>query len=120
MTMAARAIQISITHVAVGIALGSGLEAVMPPHSASASIAEIAFEAFVQVGLNGVLLSQVGTTLMADDPTYGLPFSLALFEAQPALRRRIDLLASVVKQRASQVVLKMMPRVEVAAPASLS
>jgi hypothetical protein len=118
--MAARAIQISTTHMAIGIALGSGLEAVMPPHSASASIAETVFEVFVQVGLNGVLLAQVGTTLMADDPTYGLPFSLALFEAQPALKTRIALLASVVKQRASQVVQKMMPPVEAAAPANLN
>jgi hypothetical protein len=118
--MAAQAIQMSITHTAIGIALGSGIEAVMPPHSASASISEIVFEVFVQMGLNGVALSQVGTVMMDADPTYGLPFSLALFEAQPALRKRIDLLASVVKQRVSQLALKMVSPVVAAAPSTPS
>lgn len=103
----ARAVQISVTHLAFGIAVGSTIEAFMPAHSASASDAMIAFEAFVQVALNGVLLSQVGAQLGADDPTFGLPFSLGLFEAQPGLKRRTELLAERVERKIHELVPKM-------------
>ena len=81
----------------------------MPPHSTSASISTLAFEAFVQVALNGVVLAQVGATLQDDDPTFGLPFSLALNEAQPGAAKRLAALAAAVKQQVSQVALKMAP-----------
>ena len=110
----ARAIQVSVTHVSVGIMAGSAIEALMPAYTASASSAALMFEAFVQVALNGVLLSQVGTQLTADDPTFGLPFSLGLFEAQPALQMRIASLAAVAKQQVSQVAQKMAPPAAVA------
>ena len=105
----ARAIQVSVTHVSIGIMAGSAIEALMPAYTASASSGALMFEAFVQVALNGVLLSQVGAQLTADDPTFGLPFSLGLFEAQPALRMRIETLAAVAKQQVSQAALKMVP-----------
>ena len=110
----ARAIQVSITHVSVGIVAGASIEALMPAYTASASSAALMLEAFVQVALNGVLLSLVGVQLTSDDPTFGLPFSLGLFEAQPALRQRIDTLAAVAKQQVSQVALKMVPPAAVA------
>ena len=74
------------------------------------------FEAFVQIALNGVLLAQMGGTLTSDDPTFGLPFSLGLFEAQPALRKRIETLAAVAKQQVSQGVQQMVPRAAEAEP----
>ena len=107
----ARAIQVSVTHVALGVMFGSALEALMPAYSASASNGALMFEAFVQVALNGVLLSQVGAQLTADDPTFGLPFSLGLFDAQPGLRKRIEGLAAVATQQVAQVAQKMAPPV---------
>ena len=106
----ASAIQTSIVHVALGIVSGSMVEYLLPPASASASAATLAFEAFVQVGLNGVLLASMGATLSADDTTYGIPFSMALFEAQPELGKRIKLLSDVVKRQAAQASQKMAPR----------
>jgi hypothetical protein len=107
---AAKAIQVSITHMSLGILMASTIEAFMPPFAASSSTATIVFEAFVQVGLNGVLLSQVAGQLTADDPTFGLPFALGLFEAQPGLCQRIVLLGGIAKRQVSQIALKMEPR----------
>jgi hypothetical protein len=76
------------------------------------------FEAFVQVALNGVLLSQVGATLTSDDPTFGLPFSLGLFEAQPGLRKRIEIVAAIAKEQVSQAAQKMAPSVSAVEPAN--
>lgn len=114
----ARAIQVSVTHVSFGILAGSGVEAIMPSYSSSASTAALMFEAFVQVALNGVLLSQVGAQLGDDDPTFGLPFSLGLFEAQPGLRKRIEILAAVANQQVSQVGQRMLPPVAAEAQAN--
>ena len=105
----ARAIQVSVTHVSIGIMAGSAIEALMPAYTASASSAALMFEAFVQIALNGVLLSQTGAMLTADDPTFGLPFSLGLFEAQPGLKQRLELLAGIAKQQVSQLAQKMVP-----------
>jgi hypothetical protein len=112
----AKAIQVSITYVSLGIMLGATLEAFMPPFAASSSTAAIVFEAFVQVGLNGVLLAQVGRLLTADDPTFGLPFSWGLFEAQPALCQRIVLLAGIARRQVFQIALKMEPLVPEVVP----
>ena len=110
----ARAIQVSVTHVSLGLLAGSSIEAVMPAYSASSSTATLMFEVFVQVALNGVLLSSVGAQLTSDDPTFGLPFSLGLFEAQPALTTRIDALAAIVRQQVAQAVQRMAPPAEAA------
>ena len=103
----ARAIQVSVTHISTGIILGATLEALMPAYSASASSGALMFEAFVQIALNGVMLSQVASQMSSDDPTFGLPFSLGLFEAQPGLKQRIRTLAAVATQQVSQAVQKM-------------
>lgn len=105
----ARAIQISVTHVSIGLISGASIEALMPKYAASSSTAALAFEAFVQVALNGVLLSSVGPQLTSEDPTFGLPFSLGLFEAQPGLKQRLELLAGIAKQQVSQLAQKMVP-----------
>lgn len=112
----ARAIQVSVSHLTVGIVAGSVIEALMPAYSASSSTGVLTFEAFVQVALNGVFLSQVGAQLTSDDPTFGLPFSLGLFEAQPGLLQRIALLAAVAKQKVGRFGQKMVPLVAEEAP----
>ena len=108
----ARAIQVSVTHAGVGVIAGAIIEALMPAYRASASNAELVFEAAVQVAVNGLLISQVGTALTSDDPTFGMPFSLGLFEAQRGLMQRLDLLASKVHEQVLQVV----PKTRAAAP----
>lgn len=108
----ARAIQVSVTHLSLGVIGGATIDALMPAYSASSSDAMLVFEAFVQVALSGVLLSQVGSQLNDDDPTFGLPFSLGLWRGQPGLLQRIDAVTSIVKQRVSQVSQKMAPLVE--------
>ena len=110
----ARAIQVSVTHVGVGILAGSVVEALMPAYRASASNAELVFEAAVQIAVNGVLISQVGTALTSDDPTFGLPFSLGLFEAQQGLLKRLALVASKVNEQ----VLQVLPKMQASAPAA--
>ena len=105
----ARAIQVSVTHTALGVLMGSVIETFMPAYSASSSAAMLTFEAFVQIALNGVILVQIGPQLMADDPTFGMPFSFALFQAQPSLTNRVELLADLAKKQVSQVAQKMAP-----------
>jgi hypothetical protein len=115
----ARAIQVSVTHLSVGVVTGSVIESLMPSYSASSSTGVLAFEAFVQIALNGVLVSQVGAQLAVDgDPTFGLPFSLGLFEAQPGLLARIAFLASVTRKQVAQLGQKMVPRAPEEAPAN--
>jgi len=94
-------IQTSITHTVVGICLGALIEAALPAFNEGASLTHQAFEALVQVGLNGAALASVRTLMAPDDPTYGIPFSMALFEAQPGLAQRIAGLAAAVRNEAT-------------------
>lgn len=105
----ARAIQVSISHVGLGIAVGSLIEGVLPSPNDGASLQQQLFEALVQVGLNGAALSVISSYLRNDDPTFGIPFSAALFEAQPALGVRIRSLAVVAKGQVSQAVQRTGP-----------
>ena len=100
----ARSIQVSVVHVGLGIAVGSLIEGLLPSATDGASIQTQVFETFVQVGLNGAALSLVATYLRNDDPTFGIPFSFALFQAQPGLSKRVDKLAAVAKLRVAQGV----------------
>ena len=118
MATAARAIQVSMVQVTIGIVVGSSIEAVMPSSSASSSTASLAFEALVQVALNAVLIGTLGSQLMVDDPTYGFLFSMSLFEAQPGLKERVSLLSSVAKLKVSQAGLQMGPHALEEAPAT--
>ena len=106
-----RAIQVSITHVALGIGVGSAIEALLPTPSDGASLRQQLFEALVQVGLNGAALSLLANVLRNDDPTFGIPFSMALFEAQPALGVRIHSLAAVAKGQVAQLAQQTGPLV---------
>ncbi len=107
----AQAIQVSITHVALGIAVGSVIEGLLPRLNDGASLQQQLFEALVQVGLNGAALSIVATSLRSNDPTFGIPFSMALFEAQPELGARIRSLAVVARDQVAQAVQRTGPLV---------
>lgn len=109
--MSGRAIQISVTHSVMGIVIGASIEALLPKFTADASLTNLAFETLVQVGVNGAALGVAAGTLQNDDPTYGIPFSWALFEAQPELALRIGALAGVVREQVRKGVLQMGPRV---------
>ncbi len=111
-SLTGRSIQVSITHVALGVAVGSAIEGVLPRHSDGCSHLQCVFEALVQVGLNGAALSVMSTVLRNDDPTFGIPFSMALFEAQPELSARIRSIAAVVKDQVARAVQKTEPLVQ--------
>lgn len=106
-----KAIQTSIVHVALGITIGTIIEAVLPDVASSASVSMQALEAAVQVALNGVMLASVGAILTDDDPTFGIPFSLALFEAQPGLLKRLAVLSRTARSQVDQVGQRMAPLV---------
>ena len=107
----AQSIQVSITHVVLGIAVGSLIEGVLPKLSEGTSLKQQLFEALVQAGLNGAALSLVGAYLRNGDPTFGIPFSMALLESQPELGVRIRSLAAVAKGQVSQAVQQTGPLV---------
>lgn len=107
----ARGIQVSITHVALGILVGSAIEGLLPTPNDGASLQQQIFEALVQVGLNGAALTLVPGVLRSDDPTFGIPFSMALFEAQPELLGRIRSLGVVAKGQVSRLVQQTGPLV---------
>ena len=91
--------------------LGALIESALPAFNEGAALTHQAFEALVQVGLNGAALASVRTLMAPDDPTFGIPFSMALFEAQPGLSKRIAGLASAVRHQATEVSQRMAPPV---------
>ena len=105
-----RSIQVSITHAVLGIAIGSAIEAMLPKFTEGVSVTNLAFETLVQVGMNGAALATVSTLLRDDDPTFGIPFSWALFQSQPELSRRIEGLSVVAKDQVSQLAQRTAPR----------
>jgi hypothetical protein len=108
-----RSIQVSVTHTALGIAIGAAIEGLMPSFTSSASVANQAFETLVQVGLNGAALATVAGFLRDDDPTFGIPFSMALFQSQPELARRIEALSALAKAQVVEGVQRTAPRTAV-------
>ena len=108
-----RAIQVSVVHTIAGIGIGSLIEGVLPAYAEGASLTTLAFEALVQVGLNGAALAVASGLLRENDPTYGIPFSLALAEAQPQLGDRLQALGAVAKAEVARVVQRTVPRAAV-------
>ena len=111
--MTSRAIQVSVTHVAIALVIGSVIEGLLPKFNESASLQNHVFETLVQVGLNGAALGTVTGWLSENDPTYGIPFSTALYAAQPELNRRFENISDAVKLKVSQASLQMAPRLVV-------
>ena len=106
---AGRSIQVSVTHTAIGILLGAGIESLLPKFTQGASLTSLAFETTVQAGLNGAALVAVASFLAQNDPTSGLPFSMALFQSQPDFAKRIEHLSLAVKEQAAQAALRTVP-----------
>ena len=111
--MTSRAIQVSVTHVTLALIIGSVIEGMLPKFNESAALPSHVFETLVQVGLNGAALGAVTGYLSDNDPTYGIPFSTALYAAQPELNRRFEHLSDAVKVRVAQFSLQMAPRLGV-------
>ena len=105
--MTSRAIQMSVTQVAMALAIGASIEGLLPEYNANAALGLLIFEAVVQVGLNGAALGVASSLLRGDDPTFGIPFSTALYGAQPELTKRLEALSSVVKGRVHRASLQM-------------
>lgn len=106
-----RTIQVAVTHTLVGIGIGSLIEAMLPRFTNDASLTTLAFEMLVQVGLNGAALAAVtGFLRQESDPTFGIPFGAALFQAQPELAARIESVSAAAKAQVVQAVQKMVPR----------
>ena len=101
---AARSVQVSITQVAAGVLIGASVEALLPERVESASYASQVFEALVQVGMNGIALATFAGLVRGEgvDPTFGIPFSQALYASQPELARRLAALSVVVNAKVSQ------------------
>ena len=106
----------SVTQVVAGVAIGATVEALLPKRTEDASLATQVFESLVQVGLNGAALALFVGLIRGEgaDPTYGIPFSQALYASQPELHSRLAALSAVVGQRVLRVSQQMMPRLEVA------
>ena len=114
--MTSRAIQVSVTQVAAGVTIGATVEALLPKRAEGASLSNQVFEALVQVGLNGAALALFVGLVRGEgaDPTYGIPFSQALYASQPELQRRLAALSVVIGgqvSRASQQMLGSLAKV---------
>lgn len=109
--MTSRAIQLSILQVTAGIAMGATIEALLPRRVEGASLTQQVFEALVQTGLNGAALSVFVDLVRGEgaDPTFGIPFSMALYSSQSELRMRFEALSMQVKARVAQASRQMVP-----------
>lgn len=110
--MTSKAIQVSVTQVAAGVAIGATVEAILPKRTENASLTNQVFEALVQVGLNGAALALFVGLVRGEgaDPTYGIPFSQALYASQPELQKRLGALSAVVADQVLRVSQRMAVR----------
>lgn len=111
--MTSRAIQLSVTQVTAGTLIGATVEALLPQRTEGASLTSQVFEALVQVGLNGAALATFAGLIRGEgvDPTYGIPFSFAMYSSQPELQKRLAALSGVVKGQVALASRQMAGRV---------
>ena len=97
--------------MAAGVLMGGSIEAVLPPRTEDASLTTQVFEALVQAGMNGAALAVFAGLVREEavDPTFGIPFSMALWSAQPVFQLRLCLLSVVVKGQVARVAQRMVP-----------
>ena len=109
--MTSRAIQLAITQVSAGVLIGGAVEALLPKRTEGASLTNQVFEALVQVGLNGAALATFAGLIRGEgvDPTFGIPFSTALYASQPELQARLASLSTRVKAQVVRVSQQMVP-----------
>ena len=108
----------SLVSVFTGLAVGVSVEAMMPPESSASSVAEIMFEASVQVALLVIvseLLIKPGHVPSAGLVTYGM----ALGAAQLGLLMKLRQLAVEAKKGGQSLLQRMGPQLPVA-PAATS
>lgn len=108
--MSGVAVQNALTHVPIALALGAAIEGVLPPYNETATLRAQVVELAVQVGLNGLALGYLAHYLAHDDPTYGIPFSMALIVSQQELWRRMLYFSSRWKASVAQASLLMAAR----------
>ena len=58
---------------------------------------------------DGALLAVVGASLTSDDPTYGIPFAMALERSQPGLLKRLSLLAGLGRDQVAGIARRKEP-----------
>lgn len=95
--MSGRAIEVAVSHVTLGLMLGSIIEAVLPPFRDTTNVRIQMLELGVQVGLNGLILGYFAQWLSQNDPTFGIPFSSSLQAAQPDLQKRMQKAGELMK-----------------------
>ena len=94
-----RAVQVAITQSALALGIGAVMEALLPPITEGAALSHQAFEAVVQIGLNGVAIAGASRFLSQNDPTNGILFAALLMQAQPGLKQRTSLLSDAVRRQ---------------------
>ena len=104
-----RAIQISALHTAYGLAIGSLIDTALPSFSAASDASTLLFESAVQVGLNGAAVALMAPELRGNDPTFGIPFSFALYAAQEGLSLRLTALGRIAQREGRKALLRMVP-----------
>ena len=101
----ARGITVSCVHVAIGTILGACIEYATPETGSSSPGVQV-LETFVAVALNGAAIAALSSPLSQNDPTGGIPFSMALMRSQPRLQKRIGALGPQVISLVTQSVPK--------------
>ena len=104
-----RAVQLSVLHTAYGLAIGSLIDLALPVYTEAADVSTLLFESAVQVGLNGVAVALMGPELRGNDPTFGIPFSFALYAAQEGLNLRLSALGRLAQREGRKAMLRMVP-----------
>ena len=104
---AADGVQASVANTLLGAALGTAIEALVPPFSSDVPVSTQLFETVLQAGLSGAALAVVGSYQSVADPTFGIPFCMALYQTQPEMSKRLVALTAAVKLMGRGHVLKM-------------
>ena len=104
-----KAIQVSGLHTAYGLAIGSFIDTALPAYTEASDVLTLLFESAVQVGLNGVAVALMAPELRGNDPTFGIPFSFALFAAQEGLSLRLTSLGRLAQREGRKALLRMVP-----------
>ena len=98
-----QAIQISVSHAAAGVLVGTVIETLMPRHDDTKSLNRQALEFAVQAGLNGALIAFAGPYLQEEDPTGGGIFFTTLWGSQPEWNKRVTAASSIVAREVNKI-----------------
>jgi hypothetical protein len=103
------AIQASALHTAYGLAIGTLIDTALPSYTDASDAPTLLFETAVQVGLNGVAVALMAPELRGTDPTFGIPFSFALYAGQAGLSLRLNALSRLMQREGRVALLRMVP-----------